>query len=297
MFEKKSFSRRQQEVRGEIPTTFVYNIDEKFVNQFMIIWNDISFKCIDDVYRRICLEFGIRHQNKSEDLIIGLFYNEDTVANVRKFLNDERNEEKKLSLIEFAAYYNIQANKNFIKCINELFKYNRIGYKLCISKNKKDVYIIQIEDETFFSECTEKALSILSGKKYTDAMKHYIEAYKKLAASDHNSALSELSMSIESLLKTRFSELNIPYAKRKGLAHLLDIAQANIVCSGHNFQNFKNLIQEIGNARNKCAHGQPQGQAPQLDEIFVRFVINQAAANLLFLAEVEMLSNTLEPSK
>jgi len=148
---------------------------------------------------------------------------------------------------------------------------------------------MRIEDETFFIECTEQSLGILSVKKYIDARRHYMESYEKLAKSDYDSALLEMAKAIESVLKTRFSERSISFdSKKDTLSRLLNIAQAHIVGSVHNFEYFKQVIMDAGRARNPSGHGHAEGQAPQLDEKYVRFVINQGAANLLFLAEVDM---------
>jgi hypothetical protein len=138
-FTKKSFLRKQQESRGEIPETYHYNLDQKFKIQFTHIWKRINFRYADTIYDKLCFEF------------------------------------------------------------------------------------------------------------------------------------------------------NIPFdAKKATLNKLLDTAQAHVNTVAHDFQYFKQIILDVGRVRNPSGHGHAQGQAPQLDEVYVRFVINQAAANLLFLAEVPM---------
>lgn len=287
MFEKKSYMRRQQEMRGEIPVTYFYKIDKKFINQFILIWRFFEFECAVPVCIRIYTELGIMY---------GQYRYED--RNGREIAVDDltkifcRDTDSALTIIELVAYYMLQKYNRvmqFIYKINELFKFNRIGYVLIVDESNRDVNIMRIEDETFFIECTEQSLGILSVKKYIDARRHYMESYEKLAKSDYDSALLEMAKAIESVLKTRFSERSISFdSKKDTLSRLLNIAQAHIVGSVHNFEYFKQVIMDAGRARNPSGHGHAEGQAPQLDEKYVRFVINQGAANLLFLAEVDM---------
>jgi hypothetical protein len=291
LFGKKSFFRRQQEARGEIPETYHYNLDEKFQKQFIIIWRQYNFRYANIVYNRLCFELGQLDLGFS----LSMYKDKKDQQLIDFFIRNEK-DEYSLAVIEFVAYFIYRADKGrhgdekqFIDLVNELFLYNRIGYKLIIDSKNRDVNIIKIDDEIFYSECTEKSLGILSTKKYTDAQSCYIESYKKLAKSEYTDALVDIGRAIESVLKTRFAEYNIPFdAKKDTLNKLLDIAQAHVDTVAHDFQYFKQIILDVGRVRNPSGHGHAQGQAPQLDEVYVRFVINQAAANLLFLAEVPM---------
>ena len=81
------------------------------------------------------------------------------------------------------------------------------------------------------------------------------------------------------------------YSPKDALGRLLDVILSRIDTStvGYNAENMKQTILDAGRARNKIGgHGHPQGQSPKVDDVFTRFVINQAAASLLFLAEVDL---------
>ena len=173
-----------------------------------------------------------------------------------------------------------------IKLVNDYFRYDRIGYKFIC---EKEGFIVPIEDEVFFCECTEKSLSLLTINGFDEVQTFFIDAYKKLAASDYDDALVNIGRAIETLLKERFSKLGIPYDDKKDtLNKLLNIAKQHIT-TPYSFEHFQQTILEIGRARNQMgAHGMTPGQTPVADELHVRFAINQAAANLLFLAEVPM---------
>lgn len=169
---------------------------------------------------------------------------------------------------------------------NEYFKFDRIGYKFITEGSG---FIVFIEDEHFFNECTQKSLSLLAQKGYSNAQDFFIDAYKKLATSDYDDVLVDIGRAIETLLKERFSKLGIPYDDQKdSLKKLLNIAKQHII-TPYTFEPFQQTILEIGRVRNQMgAHGVTPGQTPVADELHVRFAINQAAANLLFLAEVPM---------
>lgn len=175
---------------------------------------------------------------------------------------------------------------DFISDINLYFRYDRIGYKFI---REGDGFIVFIEDEHFSNECTQKSLSLLTQKGYGEAQNFFIDAYKKLAASDYDDALVEVCRAIETLLKERFSNLGIPYDDKKdSLNKLLNIAKQHIT-TPYSFEPFQQTILEVGRARNQMgAHGVTPGISSVADELHVRFAINQAAANLLFLAEVPM---------
>lgn len=278
------YCRRKQEERGEIPSTYSYNITPKFKNKFVMFWQEYGLIGSRDVCKILQIELGVFD-------LCTLFNSSKHTQNdelIFFFLKNNENDYL-LTVIELAANIIRKEHYDVISKINFLFQYDRIGYKLIRNDNGNFV-IINIEDSTFYDECTDKCLGLLSTKKCTDAQIHYIESYKKLAASEYGDSLVEIGRAIESVIKTRLTELSIQFDPNKAtLNHLLDIAQKHMVNADHDFQYFKQVILDAGRARNKHGgHGHAQGQTPQLDETYVRFVINQAAANLLFLAEVDM---------
>jgi hypothetical protein len=292
---KIPFFRRQQEVRGDIPSTYSYDFPPKIRNQFLMLWKVLSFLHINDVYKQMCLELGVLFLCNQENSTLSDNHYINPAEEVINYFLTTQDSEHALTIVEFAAYYcnnNIYEHHNgveFIEAINGRFQHERIGYKLVINEQSRDVNLLRIEDELFFKECTTKSLGILSVHQYIDAQQHYINAYKKLAEKDYDNSLIEIGRAIESILKTRFTKLNITFdLKKDALNKLLDIAQNHMISNTHDFQYFKQVILDAGRARNTSGHGHAQGQTPQLDEIYVRFIINQAAANMLFLAEVGM---------
>ena len=274
------FHKRQQNASA----TFKYFITHEFKVQFLMIINNMLSR---NKYRNRDLIFILHNLRYafgvfSLDSLSGEI-TPDPFQEIQQFIL-KTNDSRVISAIEYICSYYINM-RYLISCINNAFKYNKIGYKFVC---EGDGFIAKIEDDTFYDEITSKSLGVLSSKKYIDAQNYFISSYKKLAATNYDDALVDICRAIETLLKTRFTEIGIPYQEKDTLKPLLDIAQKHILAS-HNFHAFKELILDAGRARNAMGgHGVTPGQSPRPDEVYVRFVINQAAANLLFLAEVEM---------
>lgn len=281
------FHRREQETKGEIPQTYSQELTENFRKRFILHYQEAfyqPFPRIGQNYREIVrhlrkafgvfslTELSLRNSgDDAEEISLCILASDDNIA---------------ISSIELICRYSLYTlGEDFYKKTNFLFQYERIGYKFI---NEGDGFIIKIEDEHFFNECTAKSLGILSSNKFNDALSHYIDSYQKLSEEKYSDALVDIGRAIESLLKTRFNQLGIPFNDRDTLNKLLDIAQGHLTGQNHDFQYFKQIVLDAGRARNSSGHGNAEGQTPQFDECYVRFVINQAAANLLFLAEVEM---------
>lgn len=290
MFDSLSnlFHRRKQEANGEIPATYSYELTLSFKKRFVMLLD------------QCCSKYSIFLQSSDEyNIVTGLrlafgVFKLDELSNKKsntyfdelQFFILYGKGDRVISAIEYICRY-FQDNQNIINSINDYFKYDRIGYKFI---SEGDGFIVTIEDDTFHEECTVKSLGILSSKGYIDSQNYLISSYKKLATSDYDDALVDIGRSVETLLKKRFSDLGIQYDDQKDtLNKLLIIARAHINTS-FSFEPFQQVILEIGRARNKMgAHGITPGQSPIADEIHVRFAINQATANLLFLAEVPMI--------
>ena len=281
------FHRREQERKGEIPSTYSYNLSTPFKRKFVLAWVEIGGSRYEDSWtqeiasllRKVFGVFSLDELSSSRS--------QNSFEEIQFFIINCKNDDFVISTIELICRYFCRYGLyQLVNDVNTYFQYERIGYKFI---TEQDGFIVKIEDEIFYNETTAKTLGILSAKEYFDAQKYFIDSYKKLAASHYNDALVDIGRAMETVLKTRFTELGIPFDDKKDtLNKLLDIAQQHITSQNHNFQYFKQIILDAGRARNTGGHGNAQGQGPALDEVYVRFVINQAAANLLFLAEVPM---------
>lgn len=290
------FHRRIQESKGKIPNTYSYIITESFKKRFIMMFHEICeisaypYISIDktDIIKHLRMAFGVFSLDELSKKTTFNPFDE-----IQLFILNCNDNDKIISSIEYICRFFLEKCRTgqrrcyiAIKATNEYFRYDRIGYKFI---DEGEGFIVPIEDEVFSNECTQQSLSLLAKKGYGEAQNFFIDAYKKLAISDYDDALVDVGRAIETLLKERFSKLGIPYDDKKdSLNKLLNIAKQHII-TPYSFEPFQQTLLEVGRARNQMgAHGVTPGQTPVADELHVRFAINQAAANLLFLAEVPM---------
>jgi len=270
------YHRREQLRRGEVPTTYRYELDPRVRAQVVIIlkrfYDEFTF-VKSGAYPFLLEEFPEimsgyppgRGNEQFQDIISFFIKCPDDIA---------------LSVIEVMC--DCLPGASFP--INDRFNYERIGYQF----NQDARQILKIEDERYYEECTEKTLGVLSQGKYQNALTHYINAYTNLARQRYNEALVDIGRAMESLLKTRFDEAGIEYSQKDTLDPLLTKAGAHIILpTAIKFEYVKQVILNAGRARNLGGHGHPDNSSHDIDDKFVRFVVNQGAANLLFLAEAE----------
>lgn len=272
------YHRREQLRKGEIPTTYQYKLSEKFRLQIQIIleryYSDYIFAG-SGMYSHLLEEFP--------EMSKGYNYppadTKDSFYRVIQFFF-KSSDDMALSIIEvMCACFN-----EAMAPINDRFEYERVGYQY----NRDAQQIIKIEDETYYNECTVRALSILSQGGYENALAHYLDAYEKLSKKDFDEALTNIGRAMESLLKTRFDAAGIQYSPKDNLAALLTKAGEHInLPTEVKFEPLKQVILNAGRARNLGGHGHSEGSSPEIDDTFVRFAINQCAANLLYMAEAD----------
>lgn len=285
----KLFHRRQLENAGMLPNTFKYELTERIKKQLELIISPIvcHSHSIFDIYSSLSEEFPeiteIPHHQynwmgnnnpmivmKSQFDQIMIFFHHSTT-------------DISLSILEIMCIY----HPEMIDSVNDRLQYEGFGYQY----NKQSQCIIKIEDETFYEQCTIKTMGVLAREEYTDVLDHYRRAYDELAKKKYDDAFTSIGRSIESLIKTRLTNAEISYCKKDTAKRLLDITFSNIDKNAldYDLEKIKEHIFDSCRARNDAgAHGHSQGESPKVDDVFTRFIINQAAASLLFLAEVNI---------
>ncbi|WP_304023205.1 hypothetical protein [Desulfovibrio piger] len=279
------FHRRKLEAQGKIPETYQYSLTETFKNRFISLLDEYCSKTIPNVSKRedfyivkaLRKIFGVQKLS-SPSKITFLYFNE------LEYFILTAHDDYILSSVEYICRF--KKDKKLINDVNDCFRYDRIGYKFI---QQGEGYIVPIEDDNFYTECTNSCLSILAVSGFKSSQDYLISAYQNLSQNDYDDAIVDVGRAIETLLKERFSKLGIPYDDKKdSLNKLLNIAKQHII-TPYSFEPFQQALLEVGRARNQMgAHGVTPGQTLVADELHVRFAINQAAANLLFLAEVPM---------
>jgi hypothetical protein len=176
-------------------------------------------------------------------------------------------------------------DKNLLGEMNYRMQRSGLGYK------HTGEFLVRVEDGIFFDEVTAPCLSILSRDGFENAKRHFSDAYDELKKQKYDDALTDCGQALESVIKTRLHREGIAYNEHDNLSKLLPIVKSNIVAPDFMQDYLNNLIKVIEGLatwRNKEGpHGKTDGVISNINDTFVRFVLNQAASNVLFLAEVD----------
>jgi len=287
------FFQRQKKLRGEYPTTFQYDkMPQTLMTQIWLVWREY-----DDVARASSDLVKLLRQEIGTFRLSDVEYHQDTLDCQFKelaglFFNDS-GIDMKLTVLELIfLILNNHFKDDKVKLINRYMRESGFGYTFNLEENQ----LIRIEDETFYEEITVPTLSILGQRKYQEAGKSYHSAYDELKKGKLDKAIVDCSKALESILKVRLKENGISYENPKGnkeltLAPLLNTMKDYIVVPPYmtsSLSNLKEVMMAVGTVRNNDgAHGSMDGIDPAIDERFVRYMINQTAANILFIAEAD----------
>lgn len=273
--------------RDKIPNTVRNSILTAIKKEYPIWKNDDMIYGISksDFYKDIellhgiCLEsFGVPFLLKKGDPVedfLGSLCVEEDVSKVMTYI------ELLCRILE-----NKYNDKELLDKINWHLRNNGVGYKYI------DGNIIPIEDEIFSDNVTQPVLSILSDRGYTDTLTEFLKSYEELKQGNHKDAVTACTKALETILKTRLDQEGKLQDSNWAIRQLLVQGfQPNVNIPSY-MQNYLNNLTEVLQAsatvRNKDgAHGSEEGKNDNLDEVFVRYTINQAAASILFIAECE----------
>jgi hypothetical protein len=282
------FFERMKEQRGEYPTTFQYEeMSDALRTQIWLVWE--RFSCHYD-WSNTIVDF-LRERIGKLNLIDK--WTNSQKEELKLFFLHVASPEIALSAVELMCMpIQVTSEKELINDFNRYMREAGLGYQF----NTDQKIIIRIEDETFYEEVTNSTLSILSQNKYSQAKKYYHEAYEELKKGKFDKAIVDCCKALESILKVRLIECGNAEEdiKAKPLANLLKAMKEHIILPTYmnDYQNnFCSLIQAVGTVRNKDGgHGSTDGQDPAVDERFVRYIINQTASNILFIAEADFVN-------
>lgn len=285
------FYHKNKLATGQIPKTFQYNeiptaarnsILIAFTRNYPVKWGGLNKKSagyqILEGIREVCLEaFGCTSLSDSSD----------PIEDFKNGFNSESDPAKIMTYIQLicCALKNKYNNQNLIDKINWHLRNNGVGYKY------ENGSIIRIEDETYFDNVTAPVLSVLGEKGYEDTLSEFLKAYDELKNGQYNDAVTACTRGLETILKTRLDQAGKLDDPNCTVNYLLKqwFENVNVPDYMENYlNNLTPVLQGVATVRNKDgAHGSTEGDNDNLDEAFVRYIINQTAASILFIAECE----------
>ncbi|MGD9637741.1 MAG: AbiJ-NTD4 domain-containing protein [Alphaproteobacteria bacterium] len=289
------FFERRREERGELPTTFTYDeLPRKVRNQVIMLWQEAGINGLEEIIKYIRKHIGESVLHEDYKNVKMHYY----LGELEQFFLETSNVDYALTVVEEIGkainneankhVYDTQAGRKKSKCKNLFSQLNFFLKREGIGWQHNGEMLVKIEDEVFYEEATQKTLGVL--RNFNSAYTDYLNAYKNLKEGDFENAITNACKAMESVIKTRFNQNNITYNETDNLSKLLPLIKDNLNIPPF-MEDYLNqitgIIQGLGTARNKSgAHGKTEG-INKPDEVFTKFVINQAACNILFLAEVE----------
>lgn len=303
------FSKRQKQLRGEIPDVYTYeSLPQKLKTQIIYIWFD-SLGDKEDYYHQrgkvrssytfivetLCREYGVFSLNDSSD------YSRHYLEELVNFFLKENDVEKQLDVVEisfrlinmFTREYDYLYKQNASKVadasiieLNQRFQEHGVGYQY--SNN----IIIRVDSEYTHSEVIKPALRLLNKKEFAGAQEEFLIAHEHYRKGKSKEALNECLKSFESTMKAICDKRHWEYNKKKATAkELINICfEMNLIPQfwESKFSSLRSLLESsVPTGRNKLSsHG--QGSKPKkVPPHIVSYMINMTASSLVFLLKAD----------
>lgn len=291
------FSKRQKELKGEIPNIYVFdNIPQKLKIQINHILDDaigidnysdrMESKAYELIHKTLCREYGVFH------LVSHDMYPKENVLNF--FLN-EKDVEKNLDVIELGfRFIDLVVRKNIhsypnkkieadeaIFELNERFRENGVGYSF------EGGEIIKVESTYIHNEITKPTIALTWNTKFSGANDEYMKAHKHYRAGNNKECLNECLKALESTLKIICKNKGWNFAESDTSRRLIQICFSNELVptfTQNQFTSLQNLIESgVPSIRNKKGgHGQGENIVI-VDESLARYALNLTGTNIIFL--------------
>jgi hypothetical protein len=295
------FSRRQRAARGEYPD--VYQYDSVPLKLRVQIWHIITDALgvqsygdsvesihgyVSDVIKR---EYGL--------LKICENWHRDKAGAVAEMFRSDESVEKLLDVVEL--YFTIISNyvrtteyrnttKNHrvspdeaIAQLNIRFKENGVGYQF------ESGTLIRLDSEFLHAEAVRPTLKVLSDPRFVGANEEFLSAHQHFREGRNEECLVDCCKAFESTMKTICQIRGWAFRATDTAKALINTCFANRLLPSYlesEMTALRTLFESgIPTVRNKAAgHGQGTVQRA-VPDLLARYVLNQTATTILFLAE------------
>lgn len=299
------FSRRQAEIRGELPDVYQYEeIPQNFRVQVVQIirdsiggespYNEPSNKVYSEINRILCKEYGVFSLVERP---------QSNFASIYDYFLQINDYEKCLDIIEITfKFINVHVRENSwnfnqisqviqspddsIQELNSRFKQWGIGYQF--ESNE----LIRLDSQFLHSETVKPVLQLLDASKiYSGANSEFLRAHEHYRHKRYKECLVECLKSFESLMKSICTKHSWEFNQSDTAKKLINIClKKNLVPSylQTQFSSIRALLESgIPTVRNKeGGHGQGT-EITDIPEFLASYTLHLTATNLLFLAKCE----------
>lgn len=305
------FSKRQEQLRGEVPDVYTYDhIPSQLRVQIIHIWLDalgrssVYLSTADEAYRFIndalCREYGL-FQLSEPPPVMRHVYTEEIIANF--FLQCQSNE-RVLDVIELVfQVINFEGNdpgyrhragasltaEDAIKELNLRFREHGIGYRFEISDDRGQ--LVRIDNEILHAEVVIPALQLLRENIYRGANEEFLKAHEHYRHGRYKECINECLKAFESSMKAICTKRKWTYDSNDTASKLIKTCLENGLVPSYLQSQYSSLslvlTSGVPTLRNKLSsHGQGI-QETKVPEHFASYVLHLTATNILFLIQSE----------
>lgn len=298
------FSKRQKELKGEVPEVFVYDqlpyslrvqivhiIQDAIGERKSAYSDDMPREIYKGIHETLCREYGVFSLSDQHTI-------SDRLA-ITNYLLSVDEIDKALDVIELSfKYISIvimgQANYDVlikikltpdeaVEELNTRFREHGVGYQF------ESGEVIRVDSTYVHSEITKPVLSLLWNDKFTGANEEYLKAHEHYRHGRNKECLTDCLKAFESTMKIICSEKEWAFNQTDTASKLINVCFANDLIPSftqNQFSSLQNLLTTgIPTIRNKVG-GHGQGQVPQkVDDELTRYGLNLTGTNIIFLIE------------
>lgn len=299
------FSKRQKQLRGDIPDVYVYDdIPDKLRVQIVHIVKDvlgthiatnekvqIAFAYLNNA---LCREYGIFKLSPNAN------HHDESLY---KFFLETEDYEKALDVVElafqyvddqareYAFRYNAEAKMESDDAINELntrFREHGIGYQF------ESGTLIRVDSQFLHADAVKPVLVILGNPIYAGANEEFLKAHEHYRHGRNKECLNECLKAFESVMKSICSKRKWNYEKNDTAKSLISVCMENGLVPQYlqsEFGSLRSILESgVPTVRNKLGgHGQGAATITVPSEM-AKFALHLTASHILFLAEHEQKS-------
>lgn len=304
------FSKRQKQLRGELPDVYTYDtIPRPLKVQIIHMWKDAlgneseyhdSYRGAARAYKFIvdtlCREYGLfalPTSNRS-------YGERNYLGELANHLLEEDDVEKVLDAVELSFRYIDRLTRKYdylhkqnaseaaddaIEELNDRFKEHGVGFQFI------DGEIIRVDSQLVHAEVVKPALALLNGRVFAGAQAEFLKAHEHYRHGNSKEALTEALKALESVMKVICSKRQWTHQPNATSKQLLDVLFQNGLIPTFWEQHFSalrsTLESGVPTARNRLG-GHGQGTAiTEVPSFLVAYVLHLTASAIVFLVEAE----------
>jgi len=304
------FSKRQKQLRGDMPDVYTYDaVPQPLKVQIIHIWRDTLGDEIEyhDRYRgagraykfivdTLCREHGLFALPSAQKN----YGDRNYLSELANYLLQEDDVEKVLDAVELSFLYIDRLTREYghlhkqnaseaadeaIAELNARFKEHGIGFQFV------DGEIIRVDSQLVHAEVVKPALALLNGRGFAGPQAEFLKAHEHYRHGNAKEALTEALKSLESVMKVICAKRKWVHPPNATSKQLLDVLFQNGLIPPFWEQHFSalrsSLESGVPTARNRLGgHGQGV-TVTDVPSFLVAYVLHLTAAAVVFLVEAE----------